>query len=119
MRRGDYLRLREDQLSLSHGMRSWDTAPLAELKVCEASLVARLSRDQERHGILSARRPGLQAELETLVRNSNSLLTYLRALCYLRQHGIAPDWPQGSVAIVPQAATPQRDELPFPGTGLG
>jgi hypothetical protein len=97
MRRSDYLRLREDQLSLSYGMRSWDNAPLAELKARQAAIVTQLSRDQERHGARSAGRSGLHAELELLLRNSTRLLTYLRALCYLREHGIAPDWPQGSV----------------------
>jgi hypothetical protein len=109
MRRSDYLRLREDQLSLAGGIRSWDTVPLAELKAREATLLMQLSRDQERHGARSAGRSGLHAELELLLRNSTRLLIYLRALCYLREHGIAPDWPQGSVEMVPPATTPQWD----------
>jgi hypothetical protein len=91
------LRLREEHLTLSLGLHAWDTVPLPELRAREARVLAELTRDQAWHRGVRGQRSGVQAELALFAHNSHRLVLYLRALCYLREHGIAPDWPQGSV----------------------
>lgn len=98
MQRSEYLKLREDQESVSAAVPSWDTLSLPELDCLETHLATRLSRDQERLAAASAAPSRGQAEAATFVRNGTSLIMYLRALRYLREHNIAPSWPRGSVA---------------------
>jgi hypothetical protein len=101
MQRSEYLRLRERQQDVSVGIERWDTASASSLGALDALLSRRLAA--ARTDLLSdaGSRPGPRAELETRVQQSRDLLTYLRALCYLRRHGISPAWPRGSVPSVP------------------
>ncbi len=97
MQRGEYLQLRADQQDLALGVERWDRCSLVELKGTQTLLSSRLANEV---ALLSASHgaPGrLEVERQSQVNRSYRLLTYLRALCYLREHGIAPDWPRGSV----------------------
>ncbi len=97
MQRGEYLQLRADQQDLALGVERWDRCTLVELKGTQALLRNQLASEA---ALLTASHgaPGrIEVERQSQVDRSYRLLTYLRALCYLREHGIAPDWPRGSV----------------------
>lgn len=92
MQRGEYLRLRAEQQDLALGVERWDTRSLPELKSIRATRASQLLREEA----LLAGSHTTQAHVD----RSRRLLTYLRALCYLRELGIAADWPRGSVPLV-------------------
>jgi hypothetical protein len=97
MRRHDYLQLRAEQCDLILGVHHWDTCPLPEMKRIEAVLTRRLASDEAlltKSWTVNGR---VQSEYQVQVNYSRRLLLYLRALQYLREQGIAPDWPRGSV----------------------
>jgi hypothetical protein len=96
MLRSEYLQLREKQQDISLGVARWDTADYERLKALESVLVRRLVTEEAELVAGGTPRPRPEPELRSRVIQSRDLLTYLRALCYLRQHGIMPHWPQGS-----------------------
>lgn len=96
MQRGEYLQLRAEQQDLALGIKRWDTCPLHELNGAEAVLRNRLAGEEARLQANLAAHGYIAAEHQVFVERSRRLLLYLRALCYLRQHGIAPTWPRGS-----------------------
>jgi len=101
MRRSEYLRLRERQQDVSVGIERWDTAPASSLGALEAILTRRLAAERTALLAGAASHPRPRAELETSVKQSHDLLTYLRALRYLRRNGISPAWPRGSATTIP------------------
>jgi hypothetical protein len=103
MLRGKYLQLRAEQQDLALGVTRWDTRSLAELKGTQTALANRLARDEALLTASHIAQGRIEAERQSQVECSRRLLLYLRALCYLREHGIAPDWPRGSAPAVLEA----------------
>lgn len=103
MERSEYLQLRAEQQDLALGIKRWDTCPLPELKSIQAVLTSRLAGEEALLAASHAAGARLETEHQMHVDRSRRLLTYLRALCYLRERGIAPDWPRGSAPAVPAA----------------
>jgi len=98
MRRSEYLRLRAEQFDRSIGVERWDTCPLPYLQEMQATFERMLERENERLAESRLARTRIDMEHRPRVEESRRLLAYLRALRYLREHGIEPDWPRGSVA---------------------
>jgi hypothetical protein len=96
MRRSEYLRLREIQQDLSAGVARWDTASFTRLKALEELLVRRVATESAEWTAGGTPHPRPEAELRSRMAQSREMLGYLRALCYLRQHGISPSWPLGA-----------------------
>ena len=78
MRRHDYLRLRTEQSDVYPSISAWDTAPFSRLQAVGERLVHLLA--SEVNDLLG-------------VSSRNTQRLYLRALRYLREHGMAPEWP--------------------------
>lgn len=110
MQRGEYLQLRAEQQDLALGVERWDTRSLAELKGTQAVLRSRLAAEEALLTASHAAHGRIEAEHQSQVDRSSRLLMYLRALCYLREHGIAPGWPLGSASGVLRAESkfPER-----------
>jgi hypothetical protein len=98
MRRGEYLRLRAQEIDTAPGVERWDTRTLSELREIEALLITRLGREELLMAAGQPRKTHGELEYRALLALGRRQLAYLRALRYLREHGIAPDWPRGSVA---------------------
>jgi hypothetical protein len=98
MRRHDYLQLRAEQIDAYPNVSSWDTAPLPRLQAVEETLFHRLASDMGQLAACPAVRMSDRTEISISGRNTSRQLLYLRALRYLREHGIAPDWPLHSRA---------------------
>jgi hypothetical protein len=102
MRRGEYLRLRAQEIDTAPGVERWDTRTLPELRAIEALLISRLDREEVLLTTGQVRKTHGELEYKAHLAVGRRQLAYLRALRYLREHGIAPDWPRGSVAPVVQ-----------------
>jgi hypothetical protein len=93
MRRHDYLRLRTEQIDAYPNVSSWDTAPLPRLQALEDRLLRRLAVETNELVATAVVRRSDKTEVWVSSRNTRRQLLYLRALRYLREHGIAPEWP--------------------------
>jgi hypothetical protein len=96
MQRRDYLQMRAEEQDLAFGIQRWDTCPLAELEGIQAALTSRLAAEERRLTTMYGANARIETEQQLHLDRSRRLLTYLRALRYLREHGISPDWPRGS-----------------------
>lgn len=96
MQRGAYLHLRAEEQDVALGVQRWDTCPLPELESIETALAGRLAAEEARLTASYGAHARIETEQQVHVDRSRRLLLYLRALRYLREHGISPDWPRGS-----------------------
>ena len=86
---------------LAMAFRSWDTRALLELEDVQRRLTEQIARQEVLLETSHAMQAHAEREHRAHLGLSRQQLMYLRAVRYLREHGIAPSWPRGSAPPQP------------------